>query len=131
MAKKFHYLLPSVEENVRAIVTTINVLRTISPSATIVIQISPTPLFGAVGGDPAINQDFLSKAMLRISINEVINNWNLKNVIYWPTIEIFRWISSHNTEFYGGDDGSAWHVSLEKTNQMLAGLMGLFKTNRK
>jgi hypothetical protein len=115
LTQKYNYRLSNVEDNVRAIVSTIHLLRTINSDAKIVLQISPTPLFGSVGEDSAVSNDFLSKAMLRVSINEAISRWDLKNVVYWPTIEIFRWVASHQTSFYGGDDGSAWHASLAAT----------------
>jgi hypothetical protein len=123
LTQKFNYRLSNVEDNVRAIVSTVHLLRTINPEAKIVLQISPTPLFGSVGDDSAVSNDFLSKAMLRVSINEAISRWDLKNVVYWPTIEIFRWVASHQTSFYGGDDGSAWHASLAATKANAAAFL--------
>lgn len=126
LTQKYQYRLSSLEDNVRSIVSTIHLLRTINPEAKIVLQISPTPLFGSVGDESAISSDFLSKAMLRVSINEAISRWDLKNVVYWPTIEIFRWVASHQTSFYGGDDGSAWHASLAVTKANAAAFMDSF-----
>ena len=124
MTQKFNFGLSPIERNVRSIVRTIDLLRQISPNCTIVLQISPTPIFGTPGHESPISNDFLSKAMLRVSINEVITNWNIDKLVYWPTIEIFRWIASHQTDYFGGDDGSAWHVSLGRTKQMVKTLVG-------
>jgi hypothetical protein len=129
--KKYLFKLSPLEENVRAIVQTIGLLRKISPSSLIIIQISPGTILAGLGGQSAVEADFLSKAMLRVSINEVIGRWNLHNVFYWPTIEIFRWIASHQTNYYGGDDGSAWHLNLNCTRAMAEAFINQFNTTTK
>jgi hypothetical protein len=126
LAEKYQYKLATVDENVRSIVSAIGLLRKINASANIILQIHPAPIFATTGNESSICNDYLSKALLRVSINEVINNWKLDKVIYWPTIEIFRWISSHQTDYFGGDDGSAWHISLGQTDEMVRAMIKTF-----
>ena len=128
--KKYQFKLAPVDENVRAIIQTIDLIRKISPNAVIILQISPGTILAGLGGQSAVEADFLSKAMLRVSINEVISRWNLHNVFYWPTIEIFRWIASHQTNYYGGDDGSAWHLNLDCTRAMAESFVNRFNMNK-
>ncbi len=126
LAEKYQYKLATVDENVRAIVSAIGLLRKINSTANIILQIHPAPIFATTGNESSICNDFLSKALLRVSINEVINNWKLDKVVYWPTIEIFRWISSHQTDYFGGDDGSAWHISMAQTDEMVRAMLKTF-----
>jgi hypothetical protein len=128
LTAKYQFRLASLDDCVRSIVSTIRLLRTINSTAKIVLQISPSPLFASVGDESTVCNDFLSKAMLKIAINEVINKWKLEKVTYWPSIEIFRWVASHQTDYFGGDDGSAWHVSLESTEAMVKALVNCHTT---
>lgn len=107
---KFRWL--NVDQNIKEIKKIIENLKTINPNIKIVITLSPVPLSKAFGYDSPIVADCLSKSTLRIAIFEAIRGY-LKDVYYWPSFEIVRWLGSHTNPVFGIDDGVARHVAKE------------------
>ena len=117
-SENYNYQLTSVENCTSDIVNTIHLIRLINPKAIIYLQISPTPIHSSVGEESSVSCDFLSKSTLRLSIHNAIQlKKDISSIFYWPTIETFRWIPAHQSGFYGGTDGSAWHVNVDVIDQ--------------
>jgi len=80
-----------------------------------VLTVSPVPLGGTTEFASAIVADCLSKSTLRLACEEVLRTWKDRNVIYWPSFEIVRWLGPHYGKelppVYGADDGASRHVS--------------------
>lgn len=99
-------------ENLRAIKAA---LRKLSPDARFVITVSPVPLLGTYERGSAVVADTLSKATLRLALEEVLQDDDPKTH-YWPSFEIVRWLGAHLTSdhppVFGADDGYSRHVSV-------------------
>ena len=112
-AVRFH----SVEENVWALRTITQSIRSANPNMHIVYSVSPVPLNRSFSVDtPAVLADCVSKSTLRVAIDSYIREAP-ECVYYWPSFEIVRWLYPHVAPSYGLDDGLARHVN--------AGLVGL------
>ena len=113
LANSFDFRTTTVQENVDNILYIISFIREINPSVYIVILVAPNPILMTFESNSAVTADCISKSTLRLAANEIVSNQNLKNVFYWPSLEIFRWVSGHRSPVYGTDDGASWHVSSE------------------
>ena len=100
----------TVDENRDHLNAIIHNLLQLNPDLHIVLTLSPVPINRAFGEMSAIAADCLSKSTLRVSIAEAINSAP-KNVSYWPSFEIVRWLGSHLPPVFGTDDGISRHVS--------------------
>jgi hypothetical protein len=76
--------------------------------------------------ESAVQADCLSKSTMRLVAHEVVNNSNIANVVYWPSFEVFRWAGSNAGNYFGADDGAAWHVSEEKVAGTVRAFVEMF-----
>jgi hypothetical protein len=114
LAEKYLFRTTTVQENVDNVLYLINFIRSVSPDIKIVVTVSPVPLIASFEYESAVQADCLSKSTMRLVAHEVVNNSNVKNILYWPSFEVFRWAGSNASSFYAADDGAAWHVSEDK-----------------
>ena len=110
LAERYEHRLAEVSQNVSDIKYIVNELRKINSTADVFLEIVPTPIHSSVGSESSSSSDFLSKANLRLSIHQALIDLGLEKIYYWPSIEIYRWVAAHHAGFFGGTDGSAWHV---------------------
>ena len=103
--------LTDVPANEKAINEQIEMLRTLNPNASICFTLSPVPLNVSFVGYDAITGDCISKSTLRIAIQNVIQRQQNKNVSYFPSFEIVRWLAPMYEQPFGKDDGSMAHVN--------------------
>jgi hypothetical protein len=82
-------------------------LRCINKKLTLVLTVSPVPMYRSFLAPSAFVDDCVSKCTLRCSVEQIIKNIN--NVYYWPTFELFRWVGSHLSAVYGADDNLSRH----------------------
>ncbi|MGZ4969535.1 MAG: GSCFA domain-containing protein [Methylobacter sp.] len=130
LAEKYEFRTTTVEENVKNIAYLLAYVRGLNPSAKIIVTLSPVPLMMTFEMDSAIVADCLSKSTLRIVANEIVYNSEFKDIHYWPSFEIFRWLGCHSIEpFYGADDGAAWHVSEATVNTTVNCFLKTFSVN--
>ena len=103
-----------VMEYLRGIV---QVCRSVESNCKIIFMLSPVPLTAAqvnksVGS--AIEADVLSKSVGRLAIHKLLEE-DTKDVIYWPSFEITRWLLCNlQTSLYGGST-DLYHLSQETT----------------
>lgn len=100
----------SVGDNYRNILEIISLIREVNVGAQIIITLSPVPLLATFERHSAVIADCLSKSVLRVAINEVMND-KIDAVYYWPSFEAVRWLAPHIGKFYGSDDGVSRHIN--------------------
>ena len=85
------------------------------PAARFVITVSPVPLMGTYEMGSAVVADTLSKATLRLTVDELLRSGEA-GVHFSQAFEIVRWLGAHLTTqhppVYGADDGYSRHVSV-------------------
>ena len=105
----------TVSENLANVRHILARIRLLSPAARFVITVSPVPLMGTYEMGSAVVADTLSKATLRLTVDELLRSGEA-GVYYWPAFEIVRWLGAHLTTqhppVYGADDGYSRHVSV-------------------
>ena len=126
LAEKYRFRTASVKENVDNVLYLINFVRSISPNIKVVVTVSPVPLLASFEYESAVQADCLSKSTMRLVAHEAVNNSNIANVVYWPSFEVFRWAGSNAGNFFGADDGAAWHVSEEKVAGTVRAFVEMF-----
>ncbi len=104
------YRMTTVEENVSNMGAILDMLSRLAPAAKVVITLSPVPLSATFESDSAVVSDCISKSTLRVAAAEICA---LRNVLYWPSFEMIKWVSPHRAPFFGGDDGNSAHISDE------------------
>ncbi len=113
----------SVEQLSRYLRSIVSKARTINPDVHIVITLSPIPLKASPNHPSVFGQDCLSKSLLRVAIDIVVNE-RIANLSYWPSFEMIRWLGGHAGPYYGTGAGAQdnRHVSPE----VLDTIMSLF-----
>ena len=100
-------------KNIRRIMASVQ--RIAGRPVKMVLTVSPVPLAGTTEFASAVIADCLSKSTLRLACQEVVSDQGLKDVFYWPSFEIVRWLGTHfgsaHPDVYGADDGNSRHVS--------------------
>lgn len=127
LSEKFYFRTTSVSENLENIKILIEKIRQISPSIKIILTVSPVPLTASFEFDSCVAADCVSKSIMRVTAHEIITNSGIKNIHYWPSFEIFRWVGSHGTGFYGGDDGYSIHVTEAKVDATIKAFIDVFR----
>jgi tetratricopeptide (TPR) repeat protein len=127
LSDKFYFRTTSVSENVENIKILIDKIRDISPSIKIILTVSPVPLMASFEYDSCVVADCISKSIMRVTAHEIIANSGIKNIHYWPSFEIFRWVGSHSGGFYGGDDGYSIHVTEAKVDATINAFIDVFR----
>jgi tetratricopeptide (TPR) repeat protein len=126
LAEKYLYRMTSVQENVENVLHVIRYVRSISPVIKIIVTVSPVPLQASFEYESAVQADCLSKSTMRLVAQEVVYNSNIADIFYWPSFEIFRWAGSNSSNYFGADDGAAWHVSEEKVAGTIQAFIEMF-----
>jgi len=126
LGEQYEYRTTTVQENVDNVLYLIDFVRRLAPNAKIVITVSPVPLLASFEFESCVVADCLSKSTMRLVAHQVVNQSNLKNIIYWPSFEVFRWGGSNASNFYAADDGAAWHVSEDKVNATISAFIDMF-----
>jgi len=100
----------TVSENIDNINQIIESIYRINPATQIVVTLSPVPLAGTTEMSSPILADCVSKSVLRAALHEVLTTQ--RDVIYWPSFEIVKWLGSHLPfKLFSQDDGHSRHVS--------------------
>lgn len=130
LAEKYEFRTTSVQENVDNVLYLINFIRGLSPNIKLIITVSPVPLLASFEFESCVIADCLSKSTMRLVAHQVVHQSGLKDIIYWPSFEVFRWAGSNAGNFYAADDGAAWHVSEEKVNSTIGAFIDMFDADR-
>jgi hypothetical protein len=99
----------SVDENYQNLRKTILIVREENPNCKFVFSLSPVPLAATLESRSPMEADCLSKATLRVAVEQLLQN--VDGCIYWPSFEIVRWLGTYIPGMYGDEDRSTRHVS--------------------
>jgi len=109
MKGKYVFRTTTVKENFDNLKSIISIVRRANPSIQIVFSLSPVPLLSTLESRSAMEADCISKATLRVAVDEVVAD--SAGCLYWPSFEVVRWLGSYVPGMYGAEDGSTHHVS--------------------
>lgn len=126
LAEKYDYRLTSVSENIENVQYLISYIRKISPNIKVIVTVSPVPIIASFGHPSCVQADCLSKSTMRLVADQIVNASGIKEILYWPSFEIFRWAGSSSSNYYAADDGASWHVSEDKVGQTIASFIDIF-----
>jgi hypothetical protein len=89
-AKRHKFRVSTVEENKRNILEIHSLIRRFRPDAKIVITVSPIPLTATFRPVTCISANAVSKAVLRVAVDEVIREVQPKdsNLFYFPSYDV-------------------------------------------
>ena len=80
-----------MQENLDNIEAIYNIIRKHKPEATIILTLSPVPLYATFRPVSCITANTVSKAILRAAIDEFYRNHSTdKDLFYWPSYEIIQ-----------------------------------------
>jgi hypothetical protein len=75
------------------------------------MTLSPIPLSASFSASGVVYDDLLSKATLRLAIQEVLLA-GIERVHYWPSFEVVKWLAPHaDWAAFGADDRISRHPS--------------------
>jgi len=88
---KHGFRISTVDENKENLRTIINLINEhAAPNARIIITLSPVPLMATFRPVSCITASSVSKAILRVTIDEVLREYDSSNLFYWPSYEIVK-----------------------------------------
>ena len=108
-ADRHVFRLSSVEENEANLLRVIELVRSVNPTAPIVLTLSPVPLKATFRDISCMSADCVSKSTLRVALDRV-TSLGLEDVYYWPSFEIVRWVGAHLPWPAYGTGGSSRRV---------------------
>jgi hypothetical protein len=85
----------------------------------IILTLSPALLTTASNKGSCVQADCLSTSTLRLTADNISNEFSLNGIFYWPSFEVFRWVGSNISELKEGDDSASWHVTEKKVNKTI------------
>jgi len=106
---RYRMVQTTVEQNEKAVASCVERIKRYRPNATVVMTLSPVPMMGVVSELPAIPANTVSKATLRLAI-ENVRQKNMDGLYYWPSYDIVNWYGNHIERAFGDDDRDARHV---------------------
>lgn len=96
-------------ENQTAILSSIiNLVRKYNDKVALFLTLSPVPLEVSTASPAALESDCISKSLLRTAIHFL--SVKRQDFTYFPTFELFRWLSGHFPRAFYGADGKVRHV---------------------
>jgi hypothetical protein len=120
------FRLTTVEENEANVVRLIELVRSVNPSAPVVLTLSPVPLRATFRGISCLTADSVSKSVLRVALDLVMSR-GLENVWYWPSFEVVRWVGAHAPwAAYGADDRKPRNVNRAIVGEIIDAFVDAF-----
>jgi hypothetical protein len=87
--KRHKFRISTVDENRKNIDAIYKLIRKHRPDAKIIISLSPIPLIATFRDNSCLTSNSVSKAVLRVAIDEIMRKYGKKGVIhYWPSYEL-------------------------------------------
>lgn len=100
---KYEMVQMPVPDIVECMTDTINAVRAINPSTKVIFTLSPYIMAYSGMDYPVLVADCLSKCSLRVALHEVLS-LRLKDVYYFPSFELLRWLSPLADAAWGADE---------------------------
>lgn len=121
---KYIFRTTTVEENVRNLRAIVTLVRRANPNCKFVFSVSPVPLTSTLEPRAAMEADCLSKATLRVAVEQLVAG--APDCIYWPAFEIVRWLGAYVPNMYGEEDGTTHHVSERVVSTIMRHFLRLY-----
>jgi hypothetical protein len=87
-ASRHKFRVSTVAENRDNLAAIVRLIRQVKPSADVIFTLSPIPLVATFRREPCIVANAVSKATLRVAIDEIIRDQETQGLYYWPSYEI-------------------------------------------
>jgi len=87
-------VVSTAQENIENIRAIIDILHSQVGPIPIILTVSPVPLSATMRGVSPIVADCVSKSILRVATESVLQE-KRDNVYYWPSFELIRWAGAH------------------------------------
>jgi len=91
----------TVDENTSNLVELVRIIKKYNNSAKIIFTLSPIPLIASFRNAPIIQSSLVSKSILRISIDNVLNRLCEEDLYYWPSYELINTLFPNKFESDG------------------------------
>ena len=121
------FRLTTVEENARNLKQMIAIIRSLNPTAPIVLTLSPVPLMATFRDISCLTADCVSKSVLRVALDQVMST-RPPNVYYWPSFEIVKWIGANLPWASYGRKGEARAIDRSLVRQIMEEFVEAFYT---
>jgi hypothetical protein len=103
----------------------IELVRSVNPTAPIVLTLSPVPLKATFRDISCMSADCVSKSTLRVALDRV-TSLGLEDVYYWPSFEIVRWVGAHLPWPAYGTGGSSRRVRRDLVREIIDAFVEVF-----
>lgn len=124
---KYVFRMTSVDENYQNLYKIVSHVRDKNPNCKFVFTLSPVPLAATLESRSAMEADCLSKATLRVAVEQLVQN--VPDCVYWPSFEIVRWLGTYVPGMYGEEDGSPRHVSERVVRLIVRAFLQVYGTS--
>jgi hypothetical protein len=122
---KYIFRTTSVDENYENLRKIVRLVRGHNPDCQLVFTLSPVPLAATLEDRSAMEADCLSKATLRVAVEQLVQN--VPGCIYWPSFEIVRWLGAYVPGMYGDEDGTPRHISERVVRLIIREFLRLYR----
>ena len=126
-ANRHVFRLTTVDENARNLTRMIEIIRSLNPTAPIVLTLSPVPLMATFRDISCLTADCVSKSVLRVALDQVMST-KPANVYYWPSFEIVKWIGANLPWAAYGRKGEARAIDRPLVRQIMDEFVEAFYT---
>ena len=126
-ADRHVFRLSTVEENEANLRRVVELVRSVNPTAPIVLTLSPVPLKATFREISCVSADCVSKPTLRVALDRV-TSLGLDAVYYWPSFEIVRWLGANLPRSTYGSGGSSRRVNRELVREIVDAFVEAFWT---
>jgi tetratricopeptide (TPR) repeat protein len=116
----------TVEENVQNILSIMDIVKAVNPKCKFVFLLVPAPMNSTLELRSAVDADCLSKAILRVALEQVLT-LRPQECFYWPVFESIRWLGAYLPGLYGAEDATALHVSFHSTKSCVQHFVRTFR----
>lgn len=93
-AERHELILSNVSDNADNIRNIYNLIQEHCGDRPVIVTVSPIPLTATFRQQPCLVADAASKSILRAAVEQVMQEGH-KNLYYWPSFEVVRWLGAH------------------------------------
>jgi hypothetical protein len=127
LSGKYLFRTTTVEENHCNLASIVALVREVNPACKFVFSLSPVPLTATLEPRSAMEADCLSKATLRVAVEQLLSS--TPRCIYWPAFEIVRWLGTYISGMYGEEDGTTHHLSERVIRTIIQHFLTTYRKN--
>ena len=124
--RRHELVVSTVDENTANLRNIVSSISKIS-HAPIIFTLSPVPLRATFRDRSCITADCISKSILRVALDNLMKQ-DEKDVYYWPSFEIVRWLSGHLSiaAFSDAKDRDCRHVNTAVVSNIISSFVEFY-----